>query len=97
MARISRVKRNSRADEERTKACAALFLLLITLDGYCLSKVNEKEVSLRVFIEIFSNEFKAKDELGLIKPLGDWLCSLPKGIWDNKKNYSNNKENDNSN
>jgi hypothetical protein len=93
MARISKIKRGVVEGDERLKSYSALLGELVVLDNYRLIKETDASVKLTACISIFKKDFSAKDEFGLIQPLGNWLCSLPKGIWDDKeikKNHGTN-------
>jgi hypothetical protein len=82
MARISQIQRGIRRSDEKLAMYAALLSLLVVLDEYYLKKDNTGKVSITVCKSIFKETFTSKDEYGLIKPLGDWLCKLPKTIWE---------------
>jgi hypothetical protein len=85
MARISQIKRGVVKTDERLNGYAALLGELVVLDNYRLIKESDTSVKLIACISIFKKDFSAKDEFDLIQPLGEWLCSLPKGIWDEKE------------
>ncbi len=87
MPGINQLKRKSFGDEKQ-KALAALFMLLVTLDNYVLVKqeaIKERAVKLLAYKGIFKKEFEVQSEFDLTQKLGDWLCSLPKGVWENKE------------
>lgn len=86
MAKISKIKRGIVEGDARLKYYAAILGLLVALDNYRLVKEADTSVKLTACISIFRKDFSAKDEFGLIDPLGNWLCSLPKEIWDDKQN-----------
>ena len=80
MPGIRQLKRKAGSDEKQ-KALAALFMVLVTLDSYSLVKVEGQNVRLTAYIGVFKNEFTVQSEFDLTQILGDWLCSLPKGVW----------------
>jgi len=82
MLRLRDLQRQVSVDA-RTKECAALMLLLETVDIFQLSK-TEKGVFLTVYVQLFKHNLTGNSLFDLIKPLGDWLCSLPKGVWSGK-------------
>jgi hypothetical protein len=83
MARISQYQRKVTGDEKE-KLYAILFLLLVACDLYILTK-KEEGVRLVAYLGLFSKEFNVKSEFELTQKLGDWLCSLPKGVWNKTK------------
>lgn len=84
MARLSDLQRKA-GDESRIKQYASLTILLETLDAFVLNK-NENGVTLTAYIHLMKQEFKSTSIFELTQPLGNWLCSLPKGIWNDKTN-----------
>jgi hypothetical protein len=85
MPKISKIKRGVVESDARLKSYASVLGLLVVLDSYRLIKEIDTSVKLTACINIFKKDFSAKDEFGLIEPLGNWLCALPKGIWDDKQ------------
>jgi len=69
--------------ENRIEYLAALFSLLIVCDNYILTK-KDNGIKLIVYKNILSQEFNVTNEFELTKPLGEWLVSIPKGVWDVK-------------
>jgi hypothetical protein len=90
MARLRDIQKKVSLDQS-TKAAAGLFLALENADSFCLSKTDEKGIELRVYKSMFSETFTAQDLFGLLQPFGNWLCRLPKGVWE-IKNKNNNHE-----
>lgn len=83
MAKLRDLQRKVEVDA-RTRQCAASTILLETLDTFVLTK-TEKGVKLVAYLQLFKQEFNCDTVFDLVKPLGDWLCSLPKGVWSDKK------------
>jgi hypothetical protein len=54
--------------------------MVFCLDSYKLTK-SENKVQLSAYKGIFKETFCSERETGLIKPVGKWLCSLPKDVW----------------
>lgn len=75
----SRGKRKQ-TKEQKFEQLSSLFLLLAVCDNYILSK-SDKGVRLVAYKNILSTEIDCKDEYDLVQRLGDWLVSLPKGVW----------------
>ena len=70
---------------QKVDTLAALFLLLAVCDAYSIKKADGGGISLTVWKNILSTSFIKKDEFDLVQPLGNWLCSLPKSVWNDKK------------
>ncbi len=82
MPRVSDLQRRAGVDA-RTKGCAALMLMLNAVDVFQLSK-TDKGVVLTVYVQLFKHTLSGNTLFDLEQPLGDWLCSLPKGVWNEK-------------
>lgn len=78
MPGIKQLKREVRGNSKE-RALAALFLLLVTLD--CYSLIKQDNVRLTAYLGVFKKEFVEQSEFELTQKLGDWLVSLPKGVW----------------
>lgn len=83
MARLRDLQRQVGVDA-RTKHFAASMFLLETLDTFVLTK-TDKRIKLTAYLGMFKQEFNLNSIFDIAQPLGDWLCSLPKGVWDDKK------------
>jgi len=83
MARLRDLQRKVTVDA-RTKHFAASTALLETLDTFSLTK-TDKGVKLVAYLGVFKQEFNLSSVFDIAQPLGDWLCSLPKGVWDDKR------------
>ena len=83
MARLRDLQRQAGVDA-RTKHFAASTLLLETLEVFSLTK-TEKGVKLIAYLGMFKQEFNLKSIFDIAQPLGEWLCSLPKGVWNEKQ------------
>lgn len=84
MARVSDLRRKVDSGS-RVRQLAATSMLLETLDAYELKKTDQG-ISLTAYIHLYKKEFTTTDLFNLAQPLGEWLCSLPKGIWTDKIN-----------
>lgn len=82
MARVSDLQRKVNVDA-RTKYFAASTSLLETLDSFALTK-KDKGIKLIAYLGMFRQEFDLSSVFDIAQPLGDWLCSLPKGVWNDK-------------
>jgi len=60
---------------------AALFSLLSVIDGFVMTK-NDSGIKLKAYKNIFNKDFEGNKITDFAQPLGDWLVSLPKGIWE---------------
>jgi len=80
---LQRMAMKKQPPENRIEYLAALFALLIVCDNYILTK-KDNGIKLIVYKNILSHEFNVANEFELTQPLGDWLVSLPKGIWEEK-------------
>lgn len=82
MAKLRDLQRKVEVDA-RTKQYAASTILLETLDTFVLTK-TDKGVKLVAYLQMFKQEFNCESVFDLAQPLGNWLCSLPKGVWNEK-------------
>ena len=80
---LQRMAMKKQSPENKIEYLAALFTLLIVCDNYILTK-KDNGLKLVVYKNILSQEFNVPNEFDLTQPLGDWLVSLPKGIWEEK-------------
>lgn len=67
--------------ENKIEKLAVLFSLLIVCDNYILTK-RDNGIMLIVYKNMFSKEINAENEFEIAQQLGDWLVSLPKGVWE---------------
>lgn len=67
--------------ENKIEKLAVLFSLLLVCDNYILTK-TDGSLRIVVYKNIFNKEINAANEFEVAKQLGDWLMSLPKGVWD---------------
>ena len=88
MPRASDLRRKG-ANSERLKSFAAATLLISILDAFFLQKSEDNTVKLTAFMGHTQKEFTAPELLDLAQPLGDWLMSLPKDIWNDKMRQIN--------
>ena len=82
MARLRDLQRQVGVDA-KIKHFAASTTLLETLDSFVLTK-TEKGIKLVAYLGLFKQEIHCDNIFELVQPLGSWLCSLPKGVWNNK-------------
>jgi len=80
---LQRMAMKKQSPENKIEYLAALFTLLIVCDNYILTK-KDNGLKLVVYKNILSQEFNVTNEFELTKPLGEWLVSIPKGVWDVK-------------
>jgi hypothetical protein len=83
MARLRDLQKKVNVDA-KIKYFAASTSLLETLDSFALTK-TDKGVKLIACLGMFKQEFNLNSVFDIAQPLGDWLCSLPKGVWNDKK------------
>jgi hypothetical protein len=67
------------------RAALALASFMLLLDGYVFKKTDSGFYA-RVELNIFSESFTADSEPAMTEAIGQWLCGLPKGVWEDKKN-----------
>jgi hypothetical protein len=97
MARLSQVRRAQRGMEMAQNANAsshtripeedAVTLMLASFmslcDTFLINKRSDTDIKIVASLNIFVKEFNGCG-IVLAKSIGDWLCSLPKGVWDDK-------------
>lgn len=69
--------------EEELKKVMGFSCMLLVLDNYVLKK-NDFKITLTAFKNMFSNDFEAEHIYDLVEPVGQWMCKLPKGVWEDK-------------
>lgn len=69
--------------EEELKKVMGFSCMLLVLDNYVLKK-DDFKISFTAYKNMFSEEFEAQHIYDLIEPVGQWMCSLNKGVWDDK-------------
>lgn len=74
--------RRKTTSEQKIEYLATLFTLLMVCDYYILEK-KDNIIKLTVYKNVFKKEITGETEFDLSIPLGNWLTTLPKGIWDN--------------
>jgi len=79
MARLRDLQRQVNTDS-RTKYFTASTALLETLDSFVLTK-TDKGIKLIAYVGLFKQEFNLDSIFNLSQPLGERLCTLPKGVW----------------
>lgn len=88
MASLNRIKRQIGSNEDymkRLSRFAALSSMMDVLDAFQFKRVESGEATLIACLGIFRKEFKGRSVWDFTQPLGDWLVSLPKEIWEGKE------------
>jgi len=57
--------------------------MLLVLDNYLLKR-DDFKITFTAYKNLFSKDFEAKHIYDLVEPVGQWLCKLPKGVWNEK-------------
>ena len=70
--------------EEELKKVMGFSCMLLVLDNYVLKK-DDFKITLIAYKNLFSKEFEAKHIYDLVEPVGQWMCKLPKGVWEEKQ------------
>lgn len=55
--------------------------MLLVLDNYVLKK-DDFKITLTAYKNLFSKNFEAEHIYDLAEPVGQWMCNLPKGVWE---------------
>jgi len=69
--------------EEELKKVMGFSCMLLVLDNYVLKK-DDLKITLTAYKNMFSQNFEAKHIYDLVEPVGQWMCSLNKGVWEDK-------------
>lgn len=81
MPSINYIQHKQKDRLNRAEHIAALVTLLMTCDAYKFEKKDGLQLTLIAYKSIYKVELIAENEFLFVRPLGDWLCSLPKQIW----------------
>lgn len=71
-------------EADELKKVMGFSCMLLVLDNYVLKK-DDFKITLTAYKNLFSKEFQAKHIYDLVEPVGQWMCKLPKGVWDEKQ------------
>ena len=69
--------------EDELKKVMGFSCMLLVLDNYVLKKGDFK-ITLTAYKNMFSKDFETEHIYDLVEPVGQWLCSIPKGVWEDK-------------
>ena len=69
--------------EEELKKVMGFSCMLLVLDNYLLKR-DDFKITFTAYKNLFSKDFEAKHIYDLVEPVGQWLCKLPKGVWNEK-------------
>lgn len=73
----------NKIQEDELKKAIGFSCMLLVLDNYILKR-DDFKITFTAYKNMFSQNFEAKHIYDLTEPVGQWLCSLNKGVWEDK-------------
>lgn len=69
--------------EDELKKVMGFSCMLLVLDNYVLKK-DDFKITLTAYKNMYCKDFEAEHIYDLVEPVGQWMCKLPKGVWEDK-------------
>lgn len=90
MVSLNRIRRQASAGRaERLARYATLSALMDLLDAFQFKRAEGRKTTMIASIGLFRQEFIGQSVGDFAEPLGKWLVSLPKEIWEEKRKEVN--------
>lgn len=75
--------REKKIREEELQKVMGFSCMLLVLDNYVLKK-DDFKISFTAYKNMFSKTFESEHIYDLVEPVGQWMCSLNKAVWEDK-------------